>query len=142
MQQVKKHKYYEINFDDKTKLVEIVWKRSILILDIVDYKKVCLEAYQHFFDLKPLYLLQNTLQVVYPVTEELQNWLTENITKKIFIKLGIKKIAYLMPKDYLSQIGIELLIEKANLQSPNILRKFFFDRQEAIDWLLKDYKKV
>ncbi len=142
MKEVVNQKYYAINFDETTRLVEIIWKRSILILDIKDYKEICLEAYQTFFDLKPLYLLQNTLQVVYPVTEELQNWLTENIKKKVFIKLGIKKIAYLMPKDYLSQIGIELLIEKANLQSPGIKRKFFFDRQEAIDWLLKDYKKI
>ncbi len=141
MQLIKDHKFYAINFDSKNRFVEVVWKRSILILNIEEYKKVCLQAYEVFFDLMPQYLLQNTLQVVYPVTEELQNWLTENITKKIFIKIGLKKIAYLMPKDYLSRIGIELLIEKANLQSADIERKYFFDKNEAIKWLLSESQK-
>ncbi len=128
--------YYSVFFDPANKLIEVKWKPTILKLSINEYEKVCSEAYNYLFNYTPKLLLQNTHDVIYPVTEELQTWLTENITKKIFVPTGIKKIAYIMPEDFLSKIGIEMLIEKANSQIPTISRMYFDNRSDALNWLI------
>lgn len=137
METIKDTVYYSVLYNPDKDLIEVKWKPSILKLNIEEYEKVCAEAYEYLFTYKPKLLLQNTQDVIYPVTEELQNWLTENITKKIFVAVGIEKIAYIMPEDFLSKIGIEMLIEKANTQIPTISRMYFDNRPDAIEWLTK-----
>ncbi len=136
MDLIKSTKYYDILVSSDKKIAEIKWKKPILDMLIEEYKTVLSKAYSQLLDLKPEALLQNTQDAVYPITDELQEWLTENITKKIFEKIGLKKIAYLVPTDFLTKIGIEMLIQKAN-QKSTIARNFLDDYQKAIDWLRK-----
>ncbi len=135
MKVVKSTQYYDILLSDDGKILEVVWKKTILDMLVEEYKNVLIEAYSLLFDYKPQMVLQNTKDAVYPITPEFQEWLTENITKKIFKKVGIKKIAYLMPSDFLTKLGIEMLVKKANQEAAEMPRRFFDDRQEALDWL-------
>ena len=102
MDLIKSTKYYDILVSSDKKIAEIKWKKPILDMLIEEYKTVLSKAYSQLLDLKPEALLQNTQDAVYPITDELQEWLTENITKKIFEKIGLKKIAYLVPTDFLT----------------------------------------
>ena len=135
MKVIKSTQYFDILVSDDGKVVEVKWKKTILDMLSEEYQKVLSEAYNHLFELGPIALLQNTKDAVYPITPELQEWLTENITKKIFEQVGIKKIAYLIPSDLLTKLGIEMLVNKAQQKSGEIPRRFFDSRDEALAWL-------
>lgn len=88
------------------------------------------------FDYPVKFLLHNARDFVYPFTQELNEWIKEHITKDILEKVGVKRVAYIFPQDYLTKIGLELLVDKVQAESPVIVRRFFSDREEAINWLL------
>ena len=135
MELYKTTKYYDILVSEDKKIMEVKWKKNIIELLEDEYKKVALEAFLHTFDIKPEFILQDTTEAVYPLTPDLQEWLLKNITEKIVQKVGVKKIAYLIPKDILTKLGLEQLINKANIEIKNIIRLYFDDYQKAIDWL-------
>ena len=135
MELYKTTKYYDILVSEDKKIMEVKWKKSIIELLEDEYKEVLLEAYSHAFDIKPELLLQNAAESVYPFTSSLQEWITKNITKEIFEKVKIKKIAYLIPSDLLSKLALKHLMNKANQESKDIIRLYFDDYQQAINWL-------
>ncbi len=138
MKLIKKDDYYEIFYEPEFKLAEVKWTKNILELLEPEYKNKLLEAYRHLFDLDVRSLLQNTHEAVYPLTEELQAWLTANITKEIFDVIGLKKIAYLIPTDVLTRFGVEQLVDKAMKEGDDIKRMFFDDYDKALEWLKKN----
>ena len=129
--------YYKILYDEVNKLAEYVWKAAILDLSEEDYKNILLDAYDLLFEFHPILLIQNMQDAIYPVTEAFQDWLAKNISKDRFEKSGVKKVAYVMPKDIISKIGLELLIERARSELPTIVRLYFDNLDEAKNWILK-----
>ncbi len=135
MKVIKSTQYYDILVSEDGFVIEVKWKKTILDMLSEEYQRVLIEAYNHLFGLAPTALLQNTKDAVFPLTPEFQEWITENITKKIFKKVGLKKIAYLIPSDLLTKLGIEMLVNKAQKKSGEIPRRFFDNRDDALAWL-------
>ena len=135
MELYKTTKYYDILVSEDKKIIEVKWKKSIIELLQDEYKDVLLEAYSHAFDIKPELVLNNTAEAVYPLTSDLEEWILKNITEKIAQKVGVKKIAFLLPSDLLSKLALEHLMNKANIKTKDIIRLYFDDYQKAIDWL-------
>ena len=135
MELYKTTKYYDILVSEDKKIMEVKWKKNIIELLEDEYKKVALEAFLHTFDIKPELLLNNTAEAVYALTSDLQEWLIKNIAEKILQKLGVKKVAYLIPKDILTKLGLEQLMDNANIELKNIISLYFDDYHKAIDWL-------
>ncbi len=138
MDTIKQTRYYIIKFDKENRVIEVEWKKDVLDLFEDEYKKILDEIHAQFYDYKPLYLLHNSKDFVYPMTESLQEYITENFSKKVLPEVGIRKVAYVFPTDYLSQIGLEMLVNKAEAAQPSILRMFFDNRDDAYNWLISD----
>ncbi len=138
MELIKDNKFYQIYYDPDNNLIEYRWGNAILDLNEDEYKDILLEAYNFLFDTNVLYLIQNFKNAIYPVTPEFQEWLAAYITKNIYEKIGIKRIAFVMPEDFLSRIGVELLIKRAQAETPTIVRRYFDNLENAITWIQKN----
>ncbi len=136
METIKDTKFYTLKFDKENRVIEVDWKKDVLELFEEEYKKVLDEIHALFYDYRPQYLLHNSKDFIYPMTESLQQYITENFSKKVLPEVGIKKVAYVFPADYISQIGLEMLVEKAESVMPSILRMFFDNRDDAYNWLI------
>ena len=86
---------------------------------------------------KPKRVLIDTKEVFFPITSEVSNWITSNITPK-FLENHVEKVAYVLPNDVLSRTGVEQFIEELFGKVKEISRMIFDDTQKAMDWLLKD----
>ncbi len=136
MELIKETNYYKAFYDKDKNLLEIEWQEQVLELDEDEYKDVLYEVHQLLFNYPTKYILHNAQNFVYPFTQELNNWIKEHITKAILEKVGVKRVAYIFPKDYLTKVGLELLIDRVQALSPFIIRRFFSNREEALNWLL------
>ena len=135
MKVIEENKYYKVQiFDD---ILEIKWFPTIEELDEEEYKKLLYKTHAYLLDYDYSKLLENTQDFFYPLTQDLIDWIKEEITLGIFKRSKLKKMAYVMPKDILSKLGVENLIEQARLEYPYIVRLFFDNRKDAVNWLEK-----
>ena len=137
MELVKSSKYYDVLYDQDTKIIEIKWKPEILNLLTDEYKNVVLQAHKTLFNYEVEKLLQNTLEANYPITRDLQEWIMHNITKGILEKVKIKKVALILPTEILTKLSLEELVDLAKQKSPSIERRFFDTYSQAWEWLKK-----
>ncbi len=135
MKVLEENKYYKVQiFDD---ILEIKWFPTIAELDEEEYKKQLYKTHAYLLDYDYTKLLENAQDFFYPLTQNLIDWIKENITLGIFNKSKLKKMAYVMPKDVLSKLGVENLVDQARLENPRVIRLYFDDRDKAVNWLNK-----
>ncbi len=136
METLASNKWYEIKLDRANNLIEIAWKSAIIELSEEEYKKMLIDVYSKLPEYNVDKLLQNTSDTVYPITPELQEWITQNISKPYLENGGIKKVAYIIPREFLTKLGVEQLVEKAQQETPSVVRYFFASYDKAREWLL------
>lgn len=64
---------------------------------------------------------------------DLQTWIDDNINNKEFL-LGVKKEAFVMPQDLITQLSIEQTMEENS--GKKIVSKYFDSYDQALKWLL------
>lgn len=62
----------------------------------------------------------------------MQGWTAESIITPM-IRLGLRRLAYIIPKDFYAQLSIEQLADE--ISDLSFSRRFFIDEKQAIDWL-------
>ena len=136
METVESNEYYDVLWDEANQLLIYKWKEAVLDLDEEKYKEGFLEATRFLYKYKPEKVLHDSRSQVYPITPELQKWITENITPK-YKEIGVKKIAYVMPEEFMSRLALEQLVLKLLAFKHGIKRLFFDDYESALRWLNK-----
>lgn len=82
---------------------------------------------------KPKYHLINSVNFLYTITIEMQEWTNKTIFPQL-IEAGIKKIAFLVSSEMIAQMAIEQTLEESNAGAFKI--KYFDTEKEALNWLL------
>ncbi len=137
---IEQNKYYDVIVDDDYKLLIYKWKEAIMELLQEEYKAGFLQAVKFVEEYKPKYVIHDSSTQVYPITPDLQKWISEEISPR-FEKAGVKRIAYVMPQDFLSKMALEQLIMKLLSIKPGLKRIFVTDMDQAMKWILKKEKK-
>ncbi len=134
---VYKSDYLIISYDANDNFLYIKWLPSVLDLDAEDFKKEMLNFLDAVDKTGVKKLIVDALQAVYPLTEDIGQWIFDVITRG-FIDRGVTRIAYLYPSDYLTKLGLESFLGDANLKIREIKRNVFDDVDKAVEWLKKD----
>ena len=125
----------KIYFDKDTELAKIYWTPQVSTYPIEDGIKLTRKVFDELLKLKPKRILQITKDIVYPFTEEYQQFVAKELTPRL-IELGTEKIAYVLSRDILTSIGLEMLNEKALRQVGGKLKRAFFNEEDqALKWL-------
>ncbi len=140
MQEIKSTDFFKAYYDRDKKFMEFEWFSTVSELENDQFSKVLLDAHNLLFHYPTELLLQNSEKAVFPFTDEIQAWIDEHISKAILEKAGVKRVAFIFPKDYISRLGLELVVEKLRLHSPAIIRMFFDNRDQALEWLFNPKK--
>jgi len=130
-----KSDYLTIEYYPEDKIIISVWGVSSLDFTIDDFYKEAIQYSKAVEGKEVRGILIDTRKFNFPMTEEVNHWVAENITPS-FIKSGVKKVAYIMPEDFISRLGVELLVDKVN-EKGEIVRRFFADFEEGLEWLKK-----
>ncbi len=135
MQTLYTSEIFEVQFDEANKLLV----SKFITDDYVDEQ----EFYDNLLQLIPFLkqkiadkAIVDTKNVTFPVTDEIINWILQNITPH-FVENDIKRVAYILPTDILSRTGLEFFVEKLFASTPQIERMIFDDEQKAMEWILR-----
>ncbi len=136
METVESNEYYDVLWDGENRLLVYKWKDTIMDLDEESYKEGFLDSTKFLYQYEPLRVIHDSRTHVYPITPELQKWITENITPK-YREVGIKRVAYVMPHEFLTRLALEQLVLKLLAFKEGIKRMFFDDYDNALRWVMK-----
>ncbi len=126
----------KIYFDKENELAKIHWTPQVSTFPVEEGIELTRKVFKEIAKVKPKRLLQITKDIVYPFTEEYQQFVAKELTPRI-IELGTEKVAYVLSRDILTTIGLKMLNEKALREVGGKLKRAFFNEEdEAIKWLI------
>lgn len=106
------------------------------ILPEEKYKQFLQHYLDAFLKYKPYKVLMDFRDFVFPMTDEIEQWTTENISN-ITYKNGLKYIAYIYPQEVVTQFGLESFVERMikTYGAGGPVRMIFKDFEEAYKWI-------
>ncbi len=126
--------YYDIFYSQQKKIMLIRWKVKVLDLSLIEYKEIMFRAYEYLTILDTDYLIQDGSDAVFPATLEANDWIVKNISPR-FAQVGLKKIAYIIPRDDRTLEGLEKMVDKSLSVFPQVERRLFPDIDKAMAWI-------
>jgi len=127
-----KSDYIEISFDSQKSIITNEWFSVTSQMTDEIYKKEMLKFVEFVKIHKPKFHLIKSLNFLYVITIEMQNWTNENVFP-VLAQNGIKKISFLVSSEIIAQMSIEQALEENNASVFEI--KYFDSEKSAIDWL-------
>lgn len=118
-------------FDDQKEIMIIRSKNSDKERSSEEMAKVIKKNVELIEQYAPTYFIYNQKENKYVFKVEEQK-ATETIFTKAFIKVGLKKLAFIHPTDLLSELSLDQTIQEAG-KTPHAI-KYFSTEEEAINW--------
>ena len=114
-------KIFEFHFIDTT---DMLWK---------DFQEEMLIQVKLAQKYHPKYFFFDTQNFNFTIAPDMQDWIDTNILTE-FVKVGVLKYAYIVSKEFISQLSIELLMDEK--VGKFFKTEYFTSKQEAKKWLL------
>jgi hypothetical protein len=133
--------YSEYYFDEEYKILKTKWKAETKnMVNDDQYKDVIIFWLGLARELKPDFVLINSLDLNYPVSPDLQDW----VNREVF-KMGheanqySKKVALILPTDFIAMLSTQQLTADtettAKKEGHQTVFNFFDNEEEALDWI-------
>ncbi len=126
-------KYFKIEYDPKANILLCWWEPDMVHISELEFKNELLKVTEAVKEYRPKAIFFDSTKAFYPLTDEINQWILENITK-VIVENGVKKISYALPMEVFTRIGLQMFVEQSIATFPNFLRKFFPTVEEAIQW--------
>jgi len=126
--------FVEISLSDNNLVITNEWFKTTASMFDEQYKAEMLKFIEFVVLHKPKYHLIKSIDFLYIITIEMQEWTNNTIFPQL-INAGIKKIAFLVSSEIISQLSIEQTLEENNASAFAI--KYFDSENEAKKWLLE-----
>ena len=132
--EVYKSEYVKFDYFQKTSHIETISFENEDMTE-EEYKKDMLSYVNIVEKYKPSKVLIDSSISKFVASPDLQDWTNENIIKRTLLA-GLKKNAFVISKDFISQLSSEQTLEESEGAKKNI--KYFVDKDKALEWLLND----
>ncbi len=136
MDSIYKDKYVEIFIGIDRSLIFDVWQEDSINMEEEDFKEIMYVWRDTILRHQICLALTDTRNMNYPVTPDLQDWISGEITNPVY-KKGFEKQAFVMPQAFIQKLVIEQVVDEASIVSKNIeSSRYFTTIEEAEEWLL------
>jgi hypothetical protein len=127
--------YFKIFHDPQNALFESSWLDADKVTPDI-FKQEMLAYVELVNTYQPQYYLTDS---TFTISVELQDWVTEHVFPYT-MHATVKKFALITPSDFIAQVSLEQTIDTGEKYIGAIPIQYFNNRQDALQWLLKDKK--
>ena len=128
--------YFRISYLQDKSLLIVYGYKTLTDLDESRYFEELRRYGSVVVKYRPKLILFDASDAYYPVSAELDKMIERELTP-IVTKAGVKKIAFVLPEDIVSQIAVEHLITNLDIDHEQVQRLFFDSKEKAEQWLLE-----
>jgi hypothetical protein len=108
------------------------WLPATANLDEATFRTEVMQQAKAALENKPKAFLTDAVDFLFPIHPELQQWVNDEIFSRMR-SAGVQKLALLISKDLIAQLGIEQLVDDDPVKG--FITQYFGEKQEAIDWI-------
>lgn len=127
-----KSEYQIIEFFEEENVLKKQWFPKTEDMEPLKFKEEVLKIAEYIEKVKPLRILDITLDFKFPIVPELQTWVDEDVFPR-FLAAGLKRYALLMSSEIVAQFSIEQTMEEG--KGNEFQTKYFDDEEKALAWL-------
>lgn len=120
----------QLFFDAEKSMIVLKWLSQTTHWKNEDFVRENLNIVNFVARCKPTYLLSLSTNFLYIINPDEQLWLVSNVFEPHY-KNGVKKMALIISKDFLSGLSIEQLIDETTIVPVGL----FENQEEAEKWL-------
>jgi hypothetical protein len=131
MQILHQDRYAKILYAPEIDQIEHHWSEESYEMTEEEFKDFQLKNLEIAREVTPKRLFVDSIHFKFTVVPEIQDWINQDLHPK-FEKMGMKKIAFLMSKDFFAHFSIQQIFEECQY-----FQVGYFEKEEkAKDWLL------
>jgi len=130
MKKIYENQFAQIFFDDIRKIMKTQWLENSENITEDELKTSITKAGELVEQFKPYFQLADNTNQKFTFNVDIQEWVAHHVAAPC-IKVGVKKIAILMPSDLLAELSTEQAAEENKLP---IEISYFKAEQEALKW--------
>lgn len=130
--QIHNSKYWTINFDETSKIINPEWNEKTAEMTDSEYKAEMEKYTELVEEYKPQKALIDCLQLYYVIPPKVQEWTNTTLFPRI-LGAGVNKVAILFPEDIITQLSLEQVMEEVLGQK--FVTNYFSDKDKAKEWL-------
>lgn len=134
MEKIYDSRFVEIYFDKEKKLIEQKFLEATEDMETSDFKEEMFNFVKHVKDLQPVAEIVNLLDMQFVIDPDMQEWMNKEVFPS-YVDI-IKRLAFLVSKDFLAQVAVEQTMNEETGQQ--FESSYFSDKSEAIEWLLEN----
>jgi hypothetical protein len=132
---VHQSKFAIAKFDEEKKLYTLTYLPETVNMRDGEWKSLMEELLVVTVNLKPKYILDDNRDRLYAYSPEIQEW-TLKLFLETWIKNGLKKYVQVLPKDFISELSAQQIVEMGNIKFSDVLENTFVaDYEDAVKWL-------
>ncbi len=124
------HPYYTFHIEEQTNVLRFNWEEAHSDMSYEDFKEACSNYAGYAIEHQSLYLLVDTRDFSFEVPASFLEWREKNHHPR-FYKLGVKKMAYLMPVQVLAHM------QDIPSEAGKFATRYFSTEAAALAWLSK-----
>lgn len=125
-------KYVHLAFFAEQELIEMTWLPATEEMTEEEFKQENINYISIILKLSPKNMYSDTTNLLFAIRPELQEWSQTIIVS--LIEKGLNKVAILISKDLIVQLGVEQAMEEKEASKLNT--RYFDNKEEAKEWLL------
>lgn len=125
--------YIKVMHNESTGIFEYHWTARNQELDDQGYQRELSKMMEFIHSIKPQLVIANTQQSTFVVHLEMQAWLIEHVIAAA-ARAGMKKLALIVSKDFITQISIEQSID--DTEEKPFITQYFDGVEKGRNWLM------
>ena len=127
--------YHTIIFDAEKSVHSEIVKAETINMSEPELKVMLEEWKKSVFETTPQCVLVDNRELNFPISPDLQEWITENISQPVQEMETTKKFCFVMPEDFISSLSISQLTNETNVKEDITQVQYFSNKEEAEAWL-------
>ncbi|WP_020529595.1 hypothetical protein [Flexithrix dorotheae] len=131
-----KNSFFQASFDVEQSTLTIVWLPETAKMTEYDYKEALITILDIIEKNEVKYWIGDTRNFAYAIVPELQTWTAEEFNPKL-IEYGLKRMALLVPEEFVASLGIEQTVEEmeADHNEAQFITRYFDNLDDAQQWI-------
>ena len=121
-------KYYAVEVDESTRLLSFIWEENHPEVTNKLFVAACCNFIGYGFEYRSDKIFIDTMNFTYVPTQEFYHW-QKTVHHDRYRKLGIKKVAYILPEQYVEQLNNQ------PQDDAGFVTKYFSNEGNAKEWL-------
>ena len=134
MELIIRDQFNEILFDNDAQLHLHTTKSATGNMSEKEFKNMLLKWKETVFECKPKFLLIDNRELDFPISPDLQEWITIHMAHPVAMLASVSKICYIMPNEFISKLSITQLTDQQDEEVEGAKFKYVGTPEEAKQW--------